>query len=152
MMSKNDFIEKQLIFVNVIHQEKLCFSNSNLIVKNQEDQTKLKITCYKILAVYIIGSYSITSALIANAKKYGFSIFLLSQTFHIQSAIVNGIEGNTLLHRKQYEYQDIEIGKYIIQNKIQNQLDMVKSIRKKQELHHQGITQIQDYLKNIYSN
>lgn len=54
-------------------------------------------------------------------------------TFKIYSIISFGIEGNTQLKYKQYKYDKIDIGKMLVSNKIENQINVLKSFRKKSD-------------------
>ncbi|NLH92475.1 MAG: CRISPR-associated endonuclease Cas1, partial [Atopobium sp.] len=134
MMSENDFVEKRIVIVNSLKSEKLSFLNDNILVKNEDDITTHQSSCHSLLAVYIIGNFSITSVLIDKARKYGFSLFVLSPNMRVRCSIINGIEGNTLLHRKQYECKGEIIGQHIILNKIENQQYLLKKERDKNEL------------------
>lgn len=49
------------------------------------------------------------------------------------------MEGNTLLRKHQYEYQDNYIGQKIEQNKISNQMNALRCIRSKSEYLKEGI-------------
>ena len=60
------------------------------------------------------------------------------------------MEGNTLLRIKQYEYNDYEIGKYIIINKMVNQLNILKRIRNKSIEDRETIKDIQKIIDKFY--
>jgi CRISPR-associated protein Cas1 len=134
MMSKSDFVEKKIVIVNSLKSEKLSFSNDNILVKDEDEVTLHQSSCHNLLAVYVIGNFTITSILIDKAKKYGFSFFVLSPNLRTKCSILNGLDGNTLLHRKQYGYAGSEIGQRIILNKVQNQKNLLKKERQKDEL------------------
>ena len=44
------------------------------------------------------------------------------------------MEGNTHLRKIQYSYDDMQIGQYIIYNKVRNQRNVLSSIRNKNQL------------------
>lgn len=149
MMSKNDFVEKQIIIVNLRDGDKMCFSNDNLLVKDKSGKIKHQSTCHLLLAILVIGNFTITNAMIVKAKKFGFSIFFLSSSLRVLNSIHNGIEGNVLLHRKQYEYNSIEIGKRIIKNKIETERKALMLERKKTVSQKDVIKEFDNYLENF---
>ena len=151
MMSKNDFKEKQIIFLNLREKEKLAFKNENIVLKDCNEKIKLQVSCYKIFAIFIIGELSITSVLLSKAKKYSFSIILMNYSFRCIQTICNGIQGNTLLHRKQYEYCQLDIAKHIILNKVHNQRATLNRIEKKPIQLKKAITDIDKYISNLKS-
>ena len=113
--------------------DKLSFANENIIVTDKDGKTKLQCTCYRLFIIYVIGNYSITSVIMQKAKKYGFFIVFLSNGFHINCIVGAEKEGNTILKRKQYSYNKMEIAIHIINNKICNQASVLKKTRNKSE-------------------
>ena len=59
------------------------------------------------------------------------------------------MEGNTMLRKRQYEYTQNDIGRKIEQNKIANQMDTLKNIRKKTEEIKEGIEFLQDMIDKL---
>lgn len=59
------------------------------------------------------------------------------------------MEGNTLLHKCQYEYDSNDIGRLIEKNKIENQLQALKNIRNKSEYVKDGIKLIESMLPQL---
>ena len=131
MLSANDFKKKQVIFLMTTIGDKLSFSNDNVIVKDKEGKIKFQSTCYRLFMLCVVGNISITSGLIQRSKKFGFSICLMSTTFKVYDVIGARMEGNTLLRKHQYQYDSNDIGRLIEQNKIKNQAQALKNIRKK---------------------
>lgn len=130
--------------------DKLSFQNTNLILKNDDNKIKLQYTCYKIFAIFVIGGISITSVLIEQAKKYSFSIVLLTSSFKEYEIIANGLVGNTFLRKRQYIFDNcLGVSKFIIKNKIQNQLEIIQHIRCKNEYQKNTIKLLKTYLNNI---
>lgn len=131
MLSKNDFIEKKIVVIFSNEGEKISFSNSNLVVKDSDNKIKKQFTCYRIFCVFVIGGFSVTSALLEKAKEFNFSIYLLNSNLKPITMISNNLEGNTFLREKQYNCNnELDIAKKIIENKIRNQSNYVKKIRK----------------------
>lgn len=133
MITSPEFSKKQIIILLANQGDKLSFSNDNVIVKDEEGKIKYQSTCYLLFLIIIIGNISITSGLLQRAKKFGFGICLMTQTFRVYQTISNGAEGNTLLRQKQYYYNDVNLGKWIIRNKIMNQREALNNFRNKSE-------------------
>lgn len=131
MMSRNDFVKKQILVYCPAKGDLLSFRNDNILIKNGDNKVKYQSTCYQLFAVFVIGHTTITTGLIQRAYKFGFSICLFSMGLKLYSIIGGRLEGNTLLRKKQYEYKSLELGQRIIYNKINNQRQTLSSIRNK---------------------
>lgn len=149
MFTAPDFIKKQIAFVFFNEGEKLAFSNDNLVVKNAQGKIKFQCTCYRLFIVFAVGHTSITSVLIQKAQKFGFFIALMTPGFRLYSIIGAAKDGNTLLHRKQYLYDDLGIAKVIVTNKMNNQRSELKSVRCKNDLIKEGIDEISSYIEKV---
>ncbi|MCR5150838.1 MAG: type V CRISPR-associated endonuclease Cas1 [Clostridiales bacterium] len=146
MITAPDFSKKQIVFVLFNEGEKMAFSNSNLVVKDIEGKVKFQVTCYRLFLVFAVGHCSLTSAIIQEAKKFGFFIALMTPGFRLYAMVGAEKEGNTLLHKKQYLYSGLELAKHITQNKILNQLAQLKMARNKSEAVKESIERINEYL------
>lgn len=149
MFTAPDFSKKQVVFVLFNEGEKLAFSNDNLVVKDREGKIKFQCTCYRLFVVFAVGHTSITSVLIQKAQKFGFYIALMTPGFRLYSVIGAAKDGNTLLHRKQYMYEELGIAKAITKNKVRNQLSELKAVRDKSESIKEAILCISDYIEKI---
>lgn len=151
MLDRPDFVKKQIIVMFANRGEKISFRNDNVIISDKDGKVKYQITCYLIFILFVVGDTSITTGIIRRAKKFDFVICLMTQSFKLYSIIGNRMEGNTLLHRKQYEYQGIEIAKFLVENKIKNQRQSINAIRKKSIANKEAIEKLDGYLQNIIS-
>ncbi len=149
LLTTSDFSKKQIAFVLFNEGEKMSFSNDNLIVKTSDGKVKFQCTCYRLFLVVAVGHSSFTSALIQKARKFGFFIALMTSGFKLYCVIGDHKDGNTLLRQKQYKYDGIELAKVITENKIKNQLYLLKSVRNKSESVKDAIIHINEYLKKI---
>lgn len=152
MLERPDFEKKQIIFLFARKGEKLSFRNDNLVVTDKEDKIIYQITCYQIFMVFVVGDTTITSGLIRRAKKFGFVICMMTQSLKLYSIIGNRMEGNSLLHRKQYEYKGNDIAQQIVLNKIVNQRYALNTFRKKNELCKQAISTLDGYILSLKNN
>lgn len=130
MLSKPDFITKNIILVFTSNGDKISFKNDNIIVSDLNKKTKFQQSCYSIFAIFIVGEITLTSGIIRRSKKFGFSISLFTIGFKLYTTINNKLEGNTLLIKNQYsKTNELEIAKQIVINKIKNQKNTLRHIR-----------------------
>jgi len=149
MLSYPDFKEKTIIVIFTSEGQRFSFQNDNLIVADADDKVILQTTCYRMLALWIVGHCIITSGLLERSKKFAFPIYLLSVNFRCIGVWSTPTDGNFLLRDKQYSYQGFDIAKNIVKNKIQNQIILLKSIRKKEEKLKSSIELMQEYENQI---
>lgn len=149
MLTAPDFSKKQIVFVMFNEGEKMALSNSNLVVKSADGKVKLQITCYRLFLVFAVGHCSITSALIQEAKKFGFFIALMTPGFRTYALIGAEKEGNSLLHKKQYSYDSLELAKHITSNKITNQIAELRMVRSKGEAVKEAIETMLEYKAQV---
>ena len=146
MITAPDFEKKQVVFVFFNEGEKMSILNDNFVIRREDGSIKLQCTCYRLFLVFAVGNFSITSAVIQRAKKFGFFIACMTAGFHVYSIIGAVKDGNTLLKKRQYEYSDNDIGVHIIKNKIKNQRDILMLNRNKTDDIKESIYKIDKYL------
>jgi CRISPR-associated protein Cas1 len=150
MLSYPDFKQKQILFVFVSRGDKLFFRNDNIVIKN-DDGIKHQSSAYRLFAVFIVGNMSITTGLLQRAKRFGFSLFLMTHSFRLYASLIAGIEGNFLLRSKQYAYNEDTIARYLVDLKINQQIEQLKMRRNKTAELKQAIKQLSDYRAQIVS-
>jgi len=116
-----------------------------LIIKDKEENTVLQATCHKIFSLWIVGCVTITSGILEKSKKFGFSIYLLSHSCKPYGLWNSAAEGNFLLRKKQYDYDDLSIARRLVFNKIINQTELLKSLRSKSIEIKEAIEQMTEY-------
>lgn len=144
MLSGTDFKKKQIVFLFTNQGDKLSFSNDNVVVKDREGTIKYQSTCYRLFMLCVVGDISITTGLIKRSKKFQFSICLMTSTFKLYEVIGARMEGNTLLRMRQYEYDKLDIGKKIEENKISNQIRALKKTRVNNQYVLEGIQMLEE--------
>src|SRR5574344_1321521 len=149
MLTLPDFEKKQIIYVFLHLGEKISFNNDNLIVKDVNGKIRLQTTCYRIFQLCIVGSFTLTSGIIQRAHKFAFPIILMTGTLKIYEKFGFQMEGNVLLRRKQYKYDEINIGIFIVKNKIENQLAVLKTKRNKSTDLISDIDKIKKYISSL---
>lgn len=146
MLAATDFSKKQIIFFSPAKGDKLSYQNDNLVIKDHEGVTKYQQTCHRIFMLVIVGDATITTGLLRRAKKFGFAICLMSLGYKVYSVIASPMEGNTLLHQKQYAYEGMDLGRLITKNKLINQKAALKRIRKVTPEIKEGIDLLDGYI------
>lgn len=149
MITDLDFRKKQIVFILFNEGEKMAFSNDNFVVKTADGKIKFQVTCYRLFIVFAVGHCSITSSLIEKAKKFGFFIALMTAGFRLYGLVGAEKNGNTLLKRKQYLYEGLDIAKHITENKIYNQRIQLTSVRDKSDSIKETISIMTGYLEKI---
>jgi len=149
MLERTDFVKKQIVFVFACRGDKISFSNDNLVIKDKDGVMKYQVTCYLIFMVFIVGDTSLTTGIIRRTKKFGFTICLMTQSFKIYSIIGNRMEGNTLLHHRQYAYSQNDIARFLVYNKILNQREAINRIRNKTPAYKDGIQMLDGYIEKL---
>lgn len=145
MLSYSDFKEKQIVFALLSRDDKLSFKNDNLVLQDAEGNIKHQSSCYLIFALFIVGHITITSGLLQRAKKFSFRIILLTHNLGYYGCWNVAAEGNVLLRKKQYAYNQLDIGKHIVLNKIEQQLYNLKLIRNKSDTIKNSIKDLKSY-------
>jgi len=132
MLSLPDFEQKKIIVALLSHGDRMSFKNDNIIITN-EDGIKHQSSCYRLFALFIVGHMTITTGLLQRAKKFGFSITLLSHGLIPYGSWLARAEGNVLLRKKQYNYESASIAQHLMINKIDQQVQALKKRRNKSD-------------------
>lgn len=149
MLSRPDFVSKQIVFVFTSRGERLSFQNDNLVVRDEDNGIKLQTSCHQLFALFIVGHFTITSGLLQRAKTFCFSIHLANHSLKPYGSWYVATEGNVLLRRRQYEYRGLEIAQHLIRNKLESQLFLLRSERSKQEEERRAIENLQRYQERL---
>ena len=138
MLSRPDFLEKQIIVIHSYQLRGLRFANENLIV--EEDGIVIEqATLHKIFAVFLIGEATISTKLIMKLKDFWILLILLRKNLELIDVIGDDLSGNSLLRQKQYflfESGDAadSLARIIVTNKILNQESVLRKLREKDEI------------------
>lgn len=149
MLDINDFSKKQVVVFMPAKGDKISYRNDNMIISDFEGKVKYQQTCYRIFCLIVIGDCSITTGLLRRARKFAFSICFMNYSMRLYSVIKSGLEGNNLLHQKQYSYSGTELARILIANKIINQRNALNMIRKKTEYIKEGVSLLDGYISHL---
>ena len=152
MLSAPDFIEKQLIVISAEHVKNLSLRNDNLLIKDENNKIINQISCFKIFCIFIIGEYTISSKLIDRLMKYQICLFCLWYNFKPKCMIWVPLAWNYILREKQYNNpHELNISKLIIENKVSNQISLLKDIREKSDMLKSNIKTMKELQEKISS-
>lgn len=149
MLSLPDFKEKSIIICFASEGQKVAFKNDNLMIFDKEEKLVLQVTCYKIFSLWIVGHTTMTTGILEKSKKFAFSIYNLSYSHRPLGLWASATEGNFLLRRKQYEFNELSIARYLVQNKITNQIAVLKSVRQKGSDLKEAIGKLEGYALSV---
>ena len=151
MLSITDFKEKQILVLWANKNEKIQFLNSNLVLRDEDNKIKHKVSCYKIFVLFVVGEITLTSQLMKNAKKFSFPLIFMNRNFKNYAVLTAETEGNFLLRKKQYlnEEKSFYISKHLVSNKIENQITLLKKIRYKSKSLKLIIKELQSIRKRV---
>ena len=151
MLSLSDFNEKQILIIESFDTKNINFENDNLVIK-EKNIIKNKISLYKIFAIFLIWEVTITSVLIRKFQDFWISIILMKKNFLPYLVIWNETEWNFVLRKKQYEKteeQMLQIAKNIVKIKVNNQLELLKNFREKNEALKENISKIKNINEKV---
>ncbi len=149
MLSKPDFIEKQIVVIHSYELHDCLFSNENLTIK-RDGQIMSQVSLHKVFCIFLIWEGTITTKLISKLQEFGIILVLMRQNLTPIDVIGGGMNGNTILRQQQYIQfaKDSRISwvfaNKIVWNKLYNQEMLLKKIRKQDDL-------LQDTAKRIHA-
>lgn len=136
MFTHKDIEYRSVFVINCIENKALRVESGALLLEDTErNKTLTKLPFQKILALFVIGHITVTTALIDKCTKYGIPIVVMKPNFRPVFFFSVTAEANFLLRQKQYELDknDIRIPKLLVVNKMRNQLRLLEKTRLKNE-------------------
>ncbi|OIO15735.1 CRISPR-associated endonuclease Cas1 [Candidatus Gottesmanbacteria bacterium CG11_big_fil_rev_8_21_14_0_20_37_11] len=132
MLTLPDFREKHILYVQAEYRSDNLLQLTNDNIRFVRDGEAIdQMSCHTVLAVFIVGEMSITTALLKKLTSYGISVFFLNHNLRTLAAVMAESEGNYLLRQKQYTTKDdLYISSAIIKNKIRNQQLLLEKYKK----------------------
>jgi CRISPR-associated endonuclease Cas1 len=132
MFTHKDIEYRSVFVVNCLEPKNLRVASGELLLEDTiAKKTLTKLPFQKILALFVIGHISITTALIDKCSKYCVSLVVMKPNFRPVFFYSITAEANFLLRKKQYEYEktNLLIPKILVENKIQNQITLLENTR-----------------------
>lgn len=152
MFTNKDVEFRTIYVINCIKERNLRVSNGELLLEEMEEKKTLtKLPFQKILALFVIGHIHITTPLLDKCKKFNVALVVVKPTFRPVFYWSNSAEANYLLRRKQYQFSedDISIGKWLVVNKIRNQLILLQKTRRSDDLTNEAKRICNDMLTSL---
>lgn len=137
MFTHKDIENRSLFVINGTEHQRLKVSNGRLMLENTKTNKAItKLPFPKILSLMIVGHTTVTTALIEHCNKHGIPIVVMKPNFRPVFYYGNMAEANFLLRKKQFENTkgNLDIAKVLINNKINNQLQLLVKTREKNKL------------------
>lgn len=137
MFTHKDIEYRTIFVINCIKDRNLRVCNGELLLEEvEEKKTLTKLPFQKILALFIIGHISVTTALLDKCKKYNVALIVVTPNLRPVFYWSSSAEANFLLRQKQYSFSkdDLSIARILMLNKISNQLNLLNKTRQQNEL------------------
>lgn len=134
MFTNKDVEHKTIYVVNCIKDRNLRVSNGELLLEEiDEKKTLTKLPFQKILALFVVGHIHVTTPLLEKCKKFNVALIVMKPSFRPVFFWADAAEANYLLRQKQHSLpkSDIRIAKWLVQEKVKNQLKTLRNTRKK---------------------
>ncbi len=133
MLQAPDLKEKQVLFLDSqdLKSCDLSLKNENIFIKSNEKPAE-KIPIHRLVAIFVVGDFTITSKLIQKIVRNGSSLFLLKRNLQSYASFGSVAEGNYLLRKQQYilsQEDTLKISKKIVINKMLNQIALLRGAK-----------------------
>lgn len=157
MLSKPDFLEKQIVVIHSYELQDCLFSNENLTIKHNGKITN-QTSLHKVFCIFLIWEATITTKLISKLQEFGILLVLMRQNLTPLDVIGWWLNGNTILRQKQYEYFNMNskswchLAQQIVRNKLYNQEILLKKIRKQDVILKDTADRIHTYALDTVGN
>lgn len=130
MLTMPDWKQKQLLCIQTERgaKNRLFFRNENIVFE-KDGEIINQASCHRVVAVFIMGDFTITSELMRQAKRRAVSLFFMTHTFKVYASVHAQAEGNYLLRAKQYRatnQEELFLAKSLVKNKIWNQCRLLE--------------------------
>lgn len=141
MLSTQDINARNVIVINALDNKKFHMSLGNIVISDSATNEVLtKLSCYKVLALFVVGHITITSNVLESLAKYGINLIMLKPNFRPFFTFGSSADANYLLRERQYKLKNsLSIAQYLLKNKAHNQIALLKKIRNKNTIHHDAI-------------
>ena len=151
MKSKKDIVHQNIRVINGLEHLKMNVVSFQIqIVDSKTGKVKDRFPPNTTYAVFIIGHCSITSASLERLSKMGVPLLVMKPNLRPLFSHHKAAEGNYLLRRLQHtQLSTLDIAKKLIANKIQNQCQLIGSLRDKSPQIKQDWQRLKNYLRLV---
>lgn len=157
MFTHKDIETRTIFVINCItHNRSFRVQNGELLLEELNKDSKKTLTKFpfqKILALFIIGHATITTPLIEKCHRYNVAIVVMKPNLRPVFYWSNTAEANFLLRQHQYAVLpgELSIAKWLVANKLSNQLRTLLKTRRKDALTLQAIDTVQLAIQEVNS-
>ena len=133
MFTNKDLQFRSIYVINCLEQRALRVSNGELLLEETEEkQTLTKLPFQKILALFIVGHIRITTPLIEKCRANNIALVVTKTTLRPVFFWAGAAEANYLVRKRQYAMadDDLTIARKLVENKLSNQLSLLKRTRR----------------------
>lgn len=137
MFTNKDIEYRSVYVINCLTDRELRVSSGELLLEDlQNHQTLTKLPFQKILALFVIGHIHVTTPLIEKCKKNNVALVVMKPSLRPVFYWADAAEANYLVRKKQYDFSkdDISIARVLVHNKIDNQEQLLRKTRKRDDL------------------
>ena len=160
MFTSKDIQYRTIFVINCINHRNLRVSNGELLLEEVVEEEKVvkktltKMPFQKILALFVIGHISITTPLIEKCKRYNVALIVLKSNLRPVFYWGESAEANFLLRQRQhlFDKNDLSIARILIENKINNQMQMLLKSRRKDKLTTEAISTCECCINSLTDN
>lgn len=149
MFTHKDIDTRTIFVINCIdHQKSLRVSNGELLLEEVVEAKKKVLTKFpfqKILALFVIGHFTVTTPLMEKCKQHGVALAVVKPTLRPVFFYADSAEANYLLRQRQYAYadSDLTVARFLVGNKVENQIATLHKTRRKDETTLDALAQCQ---------
>lgn len=139
MFTHKDIETRTIFIINCIdHAKGMRVNNGELLLEEVMGENKKVLTKFpfqKILALFVIGHFTVTTPLIEKCRKHNVALVVMKPNLRPVFFWSDTAEANYLLRQRQYTYpkDDLSVAKFIVTNKIMNQMVALRKTRRKDE-------------------
>lgn len=155
MLSQKDLEYRQFV---ILHSSKaahhLHLSKGNMVITSPEGEVLTRLSRQKVLALMVVGHYTITSPLMDFCHKNSIAIIVVNTRLRPVFFNSNFSEANYLLRKRQYQITHglaLHYAKHFVSSKLLTHIHQVKSIRTKTDYQKQCIERLIEYHSSIDS-
>lgn len=155
MLNQKDLEYRQFV---ILHSSKaahhLNLSKGNMVITSPEGDVLTRLSRQKVLALMVVGHYTITSPLIDFCHKNSIAIIVVNTRLRPVFFNSNFSEANYLLRKRQYQITHdlaLHYAKHFVSSKVLSHIHQIKSIRSKTDSQKQCMTRLSDYHSSIDS-
>lgn len=145
-------MHRSIFVISAFQSKGLSVRNGELLLTDTETgKTLTKMPFQKILALIVIGSFTLSSAVLEKCTAHAVAIVLLKQNLRPIMVHAPHAEANFLLRKQQFSHLPFHfpVARQLVANKTENQIAALKATRRRDSLTLNACTQCGAFLNDI---